>query len=108
MVTNLKGKNYRQKLEELGMTTLEERREKGDLIQAYKVLTGKERVSFQTWFQMCEALEDMRGTRNRAGMFNVERMEGRLEIRKNFWSMRVANKWNQLPDIVKSAKTVNC
>ena len=57
---------------------------------------------------MFAELEDMRGTRNRAGMFNVERMEGRLEIRKNFWSMRVANKWNQLPDIVKSAKTVNC
>ena len=29
------------------------RRERGDLIQAYKVLTVKERVSFQTWFQMC-------------------------------------------------------
>ena len=108
MVTNLKGKNYSQRLEELGMTTLEERRERGDLIQAYKVLTGKERVSYQTWFQMCIELEDMRGTRTRAGMFNVERMEGRLEIRKNFWSVRVANKWNQLPDIVKSAKTVNC
>ncbi len=46
MVTNLKGKNYTQRLEELGLTTLEERRERGDLIQAYKVLTGKERVSF--------------------------------------------------------------
>ena len=78
------------------------------MIQAYKVLTGKEMVSYQTWFQMCTELEDMRGTRTRAGMFNVERMEGRLEIRKNFWSVRVANKWNQLPDIVKSAKTVNC
>ena len=42
MVTNLKGKNYTQRLEELGLTTLEERRERGDLIQAYKVLTGKE------------------------------------------------------------------
>ena len=108
MVTNLKGKNYSQRLEELGMTTLEERRERGDLIQAYKVLTGKERVSAQTWFQMCAELEDMRGTRTRAGVFNVERMEGRLELMKNFWSVRVANKWNQLPDIVKSAKTVNC
>ena len=29
MVTNLKGKNYSQRLEELGMTTLEERRERG-------------------------------------------------------------------------------
>ena len=107
MVTNLKGKDYSQRLEELGITTLEERRERGDLIQAYKVLTGKERVSFQTWFQMCAALEDRRGTRAREGMFNVERLEGRLELRKNFWSVRVADKWNQLPDLVKSANNVN-
>ena len=72
MVTNRKGKNYSQRLEELGMTPLEEKRERGDLIQAYKVLTGKEMVNFQTWFQMCAALEDMRSTRHRAGMFNVE------------------------------------
>ena len=38
----------------------------------------------------------------------MEKMEGWLEIRKNFWSVRVASKWNQLPDAVKSAKTVNC
>ena len=37
----------------------------------------------------------------------MEKMEGRLEIRKNFWSVRVANKWNQLPDMGKLAKTVN-
>ena len=54
------------------------------MIQAYKVLHGKERVSFQTWFQMCAALEDMGGTRIRAGMFNVERLEGRLDTRNNF------------------------
>ena len=63
MVTNLKWKDYRQRLEELSITTLAERRERGDLIQAYKVLTGKERVSFQTWFQMCagEGLELEKG-----------------------------------------------
>ena len=108
MVTKLKGKDYRQRLEELGITTLEERRERGDLIQADKVLTGKERVSFQTWFQICATLDGRRGTGARAGMFNVERLEGRLETRNNFWSVRVAHKWNQLPDIVKLAKTVTC
>ena len=84
MVTNLKGKTYSQRLGELGLTTLEERRERGDLIQAYKVLTGKEMVSYQTWFQMCSAMDDITETRNRGGLYNVERLEGRLEIRKNF------------------------
>ena len=38
MITNLKGRTYHQRLKELGMITLKERRERG-LIQAYKVIT---------------------------------------------------------------------
>ena len=107
MVTNLKGRTYSQRLTELGMITLEERRERGDLIQAYKVLTGKEMVSHQTWFQMNTGEDDRRQTRDRGGLLSVERKEGRLEIRQNFWSVRVANKWNMLPDMVKSAARVD-
>ena len=49
VVTNLKGRTYNQRLKELDMITLEERRERGDLIQVYKVPTGKEKVTYQTW-----------------------------------------------------------
>ena len=45
MVTNHRGRTYNEKLQELVLTTLVERRERGDLIQAYKVSTGKENVS---------------------------------------------------------------
>ena len=53
MVSNLTGQTYQERLSELGMPTLEERRERGDLIQAYKVLTGKEVVFHNTWFTIC-------------------------------------------------------
>ena len=92
MVTNLTGKTYQARLSELGMTTLEQRRERGDLIQAYKVITGKEVVDHKTWFSRCSDREEGRDTRSTTGLYNVERMEGRLEIRKNFWSIRVADK----------------
>ena len=91
MVTNLKGKTYHQRLEELGLTKLEERRERGDLIMAYKVITGKDKVNHESWFRMCEGLNDRRETRYLGGLYNVERLEGRLEIRQNFWSVRVAS-----------------
>ena len=107
MVTNLRGKTYNQRLKELDMITLEERRERGDLIQAYKVLTGKEMVTYQTWFQMNTEEVDRRQTRDSGGVLSVQRKEGRLELRKNFWSVRVANKWNLLPDMVKLATTVD-
>ena len=62
MVTNLTGKDYQKRLVELGMTTLEER-ERGDLIQAYKVITGKEVVDYKTWFSMCSDREGRRDIR---------------------------------------------
>ena len=89
------------------MTTLEERRERGDLIQAYKVITVKEVVDYKTWFSMCSDREGARDTRSSSGLLNVDRAEGRLEVRKYFWSIRVGEKWNQLPDTVKAAKSTN-
>ena len=52
MVTNLKSKNYEEKLVEMKMVTMEERRKRGDLIQMYKVLSGKDDVSTSSWFDM--------------------------------------------------------
>ena len=40
MVSNLRGSTYEEKLAELGMVTLEKRRLRGDLIQAYKIISG--------------------------------------------------------------------
>jgi len=41
MVTNLKGRTYQERLSELNMVTLEERRKRGDLVEMYKTITGK-------------------------------------------------------------------
>ena len=46
-------------------------------------------------------------TRKTLKMEAEERQEGRLITPKNFWSVRVANKWTLLPDLVKSAKNAN-
>ena len=46
-------------------------------------------------------------TRSTSGSLNVVRNEGRLELRKNFWSVRVCDPWNSLPDIVKEQPTTD-
>ena len=107
MVTNLRGRTYEERLAELGMVTLEKRRERGDLIQAYKVLSGKDQVDPQTWFTRIQPREVGTTTRAASGTMNVVRNEGRTDIRRNFWSVRVCDPWNRLPDSIKDQATTN-
>ena len=111
MVTNFRGKTYEEKLAEAGMTTLEERRKRGDLLQAYRVLNKVDDVDPSLWFTMARQREDgpaAEATRQSAGFMNIKRGEERQnEIRKNFWSQRVIDPWNKLPDEVKQAETLN-
>ena len=107
MVTNLRGRTYEERLAELGMVTLEKRRERGDLIQAYKILSGKDQVDPHTWFQYMEPREVGTSTRAASGFLNVVRNEGKTDIRRNFWSVRVCDPWNRLPDEVKGQATTN-
>lgn len=52
MVTNFKGRTYEEKLAEAGMITLEARRRRGDLIQAYRTLNGVDNVDSSQWFKL--------------------------------------------------------
>ena len=63
MVTNLKERNYKDRLAELGMLTLEERRRRGDMIEVYKVISGKEDVNYQTWFELANTRDGAPSTR---------------------------------------------
>ena len=108
MVSNFSGKSYDEKLKEAGMISLQERRQRGDMIQVYKIMSKKEDVDPGIWF---ESLEDHRGegiqTRHSAGLFNVRQKASNNEVRRNFFSQRVCNSWNALPDHVKAATSVN-
>ena len=109
MVTNFKGRTYAEKLAEAGMTTLEERRRRGDLIQAYRVLRGVDDVDPEIWFDVAQTRDGATATRQNRGFLNVEREEGRKrnEVHKNFWSQRVIDPWNNLPDTVKQAVSLD-
>ena len=44
MISGLRASEYEDRLKELGLTTLEERRHQADMAMVYKVLTGKDQV----------------------------------------------------------------
>ena len=62
MISDVKGTTYEEKLKDAGLTTLEKRRERGDVIQAFKAIKGFSRVETDKWFTF-EA-ENARSTRS--------------------------------------------
>ena len=51
MVAGLKSKNYVDKLNEVNLPSLEDRRERGDMIQTFRIIQGLDNVEESTWFQ---------------------------------------------------------
>ncbi len=105
MISGLKGESYEEKLLELDFPSLEERRHEADMVQTFKIVKGIDRVEHGTWFHL--ATDGGRATRSADCPHNLRQMAARLEVRRNFFSNRVIDSWNQLPTHVKNVKTVS-
>ena len=114
MLSDAKGKSYEEKLKDVGLTSLTERRERGDAIEAFKTLNGFNRVDKNQWFDIetesqrptrRNVIIDEEGERRRENVLRVE--TARLEVRKNHFNVRAAITWNKVPDEVRNKKTVN-
>jgi hypothetical protein len=104
MVSGLKGRTYDQKLTELELTTLEERRHQSEMLQGvYKVLTTKDNVSSDHWLKK-EAGAPMR-MRQAEDLMNIVKPRSRLKVRTNFFLVRTVNDWNNVPKSIKMVRT---
>ena len=115
MISDKKGKTYEEQLKSVGLTTLEERRERGDMIETFRTMNGLNRVDKKSWFKFRNP-ENARATRSTVSVTNNEQTERtdvlfmehvRVDSRKQFFSVRVISKWNDIPDVIKKQKTVN-
>ena len=84
-----------------GLTTLEDRRERGDLIQVFKMIKGIDKVDQNKFFKLANT------DRTRGHNLKLVKDRSRLNVRKYFFSQRVINSWNALPASVVEAETVN-
>ena len=105
-ITGLKGKTYMEKLQELGIQSLEQRRVRFDLIQTFKILRGYDKVEKGTWFTLVGS-DVARQTRMTSYKDNLVPKHSRTDLRRNFYSNRVVNLWNNLPTEIKDAKSLN-
>ena len=102
MVSGLRGRTYEERLRELNITTLEERRHQADMAMVHKILHGHSGLVPETWFEMVGA---RRSTRSAADPLNIAVRSGRLDLRRNFFSIRVIESWNEIPPDLKSVES---
>jgi hypothetical protein len=104
MVSGLQHGDYEGRLKELRLTTLAERRHQADMLNMYKLCSGKLGQSRADWFRPPPDAAAM--TQRNADPLNVRPNHGRLEIRRHFFSVRVGEPWNRVPGEIKRARTV--
>ena len=99
MVYGMKHKNSKERRKQLGLMTLGQRRERGDLIEVFKILKGHTRIDPSLFWEVRDA-------RNGARLVKSRATNGRRQ-RQNFFSYRVIQKWNLLPVRVKMAPSLD-
>ena len=99
MTSGLAGETYEDRLIEIGLTSLEARRLRCDLIQTLKILHGYDNVDESSWFsRTCDTANIL--TRQSHCSFN-------LNVKQFNSNVRVINPCDSFPDYVKEFKTLN-
>ena len=102
MVRGMKNKSYTERLQILRITSLERRRQRGDLIEMYKILTGRECIDSNKFFQLADSEYNLRGH-----SLKLFKPRCRLSSRLHAFSQRSIDIWNALPQAVIAATSVN-
>ena len=94
--------SYEDRLQRLGLWSLEERRNRADLIEVYKILTGlSSSPSLRSMF-VVQADSKTRGHSKK-----LYKQHSSCVARKHFFSERVINRWNSLSSEAVDAPSLN-
>ena len=101
LVKGIKHLTYEERLRRLDLTSIEERVRRGDMIEAYKILSHCINIDPLQFFEKNQETT----TRGHHQKLIIRRC--RTKARAKFFSNRVASAWNRLPQDVVSATSTN-
>jgi len=96
----LDGLSYKERLNRLGLFSLERRRFRGDLIEVYKMMRGIDKVDSQHPFPKVGK------SKTRGHRFKVRGKRYKRVQRGNVFTQRVVSVWNELPKAVVEGGTI--
>jgi hypothetical protein len=99
MVAGLKGAGYLERCVELGLETLEKRRQDQDMALVYKFISQPS-LAGQSLFD----IQNGARTRQTAGRLGLAVQSARMDQRKYSIAVRSVECWSRLPESVKSAE----
>ena len=104
MISGLKSGSNEEKCKELGIDTLEVRRERQDLLEAYRIIHSEEQREGQ---KMLVRTTGQIGATMRAAAdrWKLSVPRSRLDVRKNTFAARIPEKWSSLPLRLKIQQT---
>ena len=97
--TPLKGLSYEERCERMKLTTLEERRRRGDLIQLYKIRKETDNVNW-----VCKPVWSISRGPKREQL--RREIVSSCQTRHNFFLNRIENSWNALSNDIVESDTV--
>ena len=100
MIEGLEDYDYLERLRILGLTTLETRFVRVDLIEVYKIFKGLDSLDPGRYFVREEGV-------TRGHSFKLFKKRERLDVGRYKFGNRVCNEWNLLTEDVVSAGSLN-
>ena len=105
-VQGLQATDYHGRLLELGIMTMENRRQYLDLVETFKIIKGYSNVKCNEYFSLYRDSNRPPTRGNDCGL-NIVIERCNLDIRRKFFNVRVAHKWNDLPTELKQISSLN-
>ena len=108
MLPGLKDLSYPERLRNLKLPTLAYRRMRGDMVETYKILNGHYDHDVASGI-LCLSSEQRSNQRDMRGHTKkLFKRRARLNIRQKFFSHRVVDIWNDLPQKTVDSPSIKC